>query len=323
VTVRVLYLTGWLRTGSTLLGNVLGELPGVAHAGELHYLWRNGVLRTGTNSLCGCGRDLRDCALWARAIGEVAAPARQVAAWQDGLLRTRHTRARLAEARGRAAPADGVGPVLDVMAALYGAVAGHGGGRRLVVDGSKYPAEAAALLGRRDLDVRVLHVVRDPRATAFSYRRAKGYIDPRGPAESSAYWLAFNLASDLVGAAAAGRYLRIRHEDLAARPRDVVAEVMRFAGLDGEPPVDAAGRVRLGGNHTVTGNPDRLSRGTVTIRTDERWRAELPAPAAAVATAVAMPLLRRYGYPLVARRSGGGRGARRGGREPYAAAGRR
>ncbi|HEX6470908.1 MAG TPA: sulfotransferase [Streptosporangiaceae bacterium] len=319
--VRVLYLTGWLRTGSTLLGNVLGELPGVAHVGELHYLWRNGVLRTGTNSLCGCGDDLLDCALWARALGEVAAPAAQVVAWQRGLLRTRHTRARLAEARG-AEPADGVGEVLDVMAALYRVVAGRGGGGRLVVDGSKYPAEAAALLGRRDLDVRVLHVVRDPRATALSYRRAKGYIDPRGPADSSGYWLAFNLASDLVGAAAAGRYLRIRHEDLAARPRGVVAQVMRFAGLDGEPPVDAAGRVALGGNHTVTGNPDRLARGTVTIKPDERWRAELPVPAKVVATAVAAPLLRRYGYPLIGRSPAGGRAARRGGPDRHAATGR-
>jgi hypothetical protein len=270
--VRVLYVTGWLRTGSTLLGNVLGELPRVAHAGELHYLWRNGVLRTGTNSLCGCGKDLLDCSVWAQVLGEVTVPARQVLAWQRDLMRTRHTCVRLKEARGRAAPADGVEPMLGLMAGIYRAVAAYGGGGRLVVDGSKYPAEAAALLGRRDLDVRVLHVVRDPRATALSYRRAKGYIDARGPAESSGYWVAFNLASDLVGAAAdpPDRYLRIRHEDLAARPREVVAEVMRFAGLDDEPPVDAAGQVRLGVNHTVTGNPDRLARGTVTIRRDER-----------------------------------------------------
>jgi hypothetical protein len=298
VGVRVLYLTGWLRTGSTLLGNVLGELPEVAHVGELHYLWQNGVLRTGTNSLCGCGKDLLDCSVWTQVLGEVSVPARQVVAWQRDLLRTRHTHARLAEARGHAAPAPGVEAALELMVALYRAVAAHGGGGRLIVDGSKFPAEAAALLGRRDLDVRVLHVVRDPRATALSYRRAKVYIESRGPAESSGYWLAFNLSSDLVGATAE-RYLRIRHEDLAARPRDVIADVMRFAGLDDDPPVDGAGTARLGVNHTVTGNPDRLTRGTVTIRPDERWRTELPIRATAVATAVAAPLLRRYGYPLI------------------------
>jgi hypothetical protein len=173
------------------------------------------------------------------------------------------------------------------------------GGERLVVDGSKYPAEAASLLGRTDLDVRVLHIVRDPRATAFSYKRAKDYIDPMSPSRSSGFWTAFNLASELVGREAGDRYLRVRHEDLCARPRETVTEVMRFAGLDGPPPVDAAGRVLLGPNHTVTGNPDRLVNGAAVIRADERWRTGLTRREIAAATATALPLLWRYGYPLV------------------------
>jgi hypothetical protein len=294
---RVLYLTGWLRTGSTLLGNVLGELPGVLHVGELHYLWRNGVLRTGSNSVCGCGKDLLDCPMWSAvlAAADVAAP--RMEAGQQAVLRTRHTLARRREARGTTATAPGVTAVLDRRAAIYRDLAGRGGARA-VVDSSKYPAEAAALLGRTDIDVRVLQLVRDPRATAYSYQRSKDYIDAMSPGRSTAYWLAFNLASGLSCDAGPERYLRIRHEDLAAHPRQVVAEVMSFAGLDGDPPVDQTGTARLGANHTVTGNPDRLSHGTVVIRPDERWRTGLPWPAAAVASAIAAPLLHRYGYPL-------------------------
>jgi len=33
--VAVLYVTGWCRSGSTVLGNILAEVPGVFHAGEL------------------------------------------------------------------------------------------------------------------------------------------------------------------------------------------------------------------------------------------------------------------------------------------------
>jgi Sulfotransferase family len=298
----ILYITGWMRSGSTLLGNVLGELPGVLHVGELHYLWRNGVLNAGSNASCGCGADLTECGIWSSVLGAsrpaMAAAARQMVALQDALLRTRHTRARLAEARGRARPAQGVDEATGRTAAIYQQLAQHGG-KRLIVDGSKYPAEAAALLGRADLDVRVLHMVRDPRATAFSYQRAKAYIEPMSPARSSAYWSAFNLASELVGGAAAGRYLRIRHEDLCRRPRQVLAEVMRFAGLSGEPPADEAGRVALGLNHTVTGNPDRLQHGDAVIRSDERWRTGLSRAQIAAATAPALPMLARYGYPLL------------------------
>ncbi|GAA1739653.1 sulfotransferase [Luedemannella helvata] len=300
---RVLYLTGWLRSGSTMLGNVLGELPGVLHVGELHYLWRNGVLSDGTNSSCGCGRDLTDCDLWSTALGgghDVAVrveTARRTVALQQSLLRTRHTRARLAEVRG-AARAPGLDEVVGQTAGIYRLLAGRGG-ERLIIDGSKYPAEAATLLGRSDLDVRVLHIVRDPRPTAYSYQRAKEYIDPMSPARSSGYWTAFNLASEAVGRQAGDRYLRVRHEDLCARPRETVAEVMRFAGLDGPPPVDGAGRVLLTANHTVTGNPDRLVNGAAVIRADERWRTGLTRAQVAAATAPALPLLTRYGYPLV------------------------
>ncbi|MGN9840985.1 sulfotransferase [Nonomuraea sp. H19] len=299
---RVLYITGWMRCGSTLLGNVLGELPGVLHAGELHYLWRNGVLGAGTNSTCGCGSAVTACGLWSRVIAAGGdgrhETARRMVRAQRALLRTRHTRARLAESRGTAERAPGLDATVGRTAAIYRKLAGLGGDR-LVVDGSKYPAEAAALLGRTDLDVRVLHVVRDPRPTAYSYKRAKDYIDPMSPARSSGYWTAFNIASELIGRAHPGRYLRVRHEDLCRDPRRVVGAVMRFAGLDGEAPVDETGRVALGRNHTVTGNPDRLSKGEAVIRADERWRAGLTVREIAAATGPALPLLTRYGYPLL------------------------
>ncbi|MFG2063921.1 sulfotransferase [Micromonospora sp. NPDC048871] len=305
---RVLYLTGWLRSGSTMLGNVLGELPGVLHVGELHYLWRNGVLTDGTNSSCGCGRTLTDCDLWASALGgghHTAVrvdSARRTLRLQGSLLRTRHTPARLREVR-RGVRNPEVDEVVGQTADIYRLLADRGG-ERLIIDGSKYPAEAATLLGRSDLDVRVLHIVRDPRPTAFSFLKAKEYIDPMSPARSSGFWTAFNLASELVGRQAGERYLRVRHEDLCARPQETIDEVMRFAGLAGPSPVDAAGRVVLHPNHTVTGNPDRLVSGATVIRGDDRWRTGMTPAQIAVATAPALPLLARYGYPLVPRTEG-------------------
>jgi hypothetical protein len=41
--VAVLYVTGRCRSGSTVLGNVLAEMPGVFHAGELRFLWQTGA----------------------------------------------------------------------------------------------------------------------------------------------------------------------------------------------------------------------------------------------------------------------------------------
>jgi Sulfotransferase family len=300
--MRVLYITGWCRSGSTILGNLLGELPGVLHAGELSFLWRNGVLRSGTNDLCGCGTPLARCPLWAAVIRRVAGPepavlASGLAEGQRRYLRTRHACARLAEVAGRRPVPGGVTAMLDQMAATYRAIAAETG-CALVVDSSKYPAEAAALLGRPDIDLRILHLVRDPRATAHSWRKAKAYIPAMRTASSTRYWLAANLTSDLIGRVAAGRYLRLRYEDFAAAPAASLTAVQRLAGVPGPPPVAGDGTAVLGVNHTVTGNPVRLARGPVRIRPDDAWRRELPAAPALLATVLAAPALARYGYPL-------------------------
>jgi hypothetical protein len=299
--VAVLYVTGWCRSGSTLLGNLLGELPGVVHVGELHYLWRNGVLGLGTNTQCGCGEPVAACVLWrtvlARVAGDApAAVAEEVLRCQRTLLRTRHTGARLAEATRHRPPAPGVTAAIDRMVDVYRAIQDTTAAR-LVVDSGKFPAEAAALVGRSDIDLRVLHLVRDPRASAHSWRKPKAYIPSMGVPRSTAYWTAFNAASDRVGRALpAGGYRRLRYEDFTARPHESMAALLAWCGLTADPPVARDGTATLGVNHTVTGNPDRLRRGPVRVRPDDAWRSALPNRHLAVATLLAAPLLRRYGY---------------------------
>ncbi|WP_433324856.1 sulfotransferase [Spirillospora sp. CA-294931] len=294
--MKILYITGWCRTGSTLLGNLLAEPEGVAHVGELAYLWNNGVLRDGTNSTCGCGKDLRDCPVWSGTLtGEAAA--RDQVRRHDLHLRTRHTRARLAEARQRKPKSPQVVRTLRHKADLYAKIARILDADTLI-DSSKFPAEAAALCGLPDLDVRVLHLVRDPRATAHSWRRAKDYIPPMSVTRSTAYWTAFNLASDRIGIAFPDRYLRVRYEDFTAHPARTLATISAWAELPAAPAITPEGTATLGENHTVTGNPDRLRRGEIRIRLDDAWTRDLPPKEATISTALALPLLAKYGYPL-------------------------
>ncbi|MGZ3145394.1 sulfotransferase [Lentzea chajnantorensis] len=305
--MRVLYVTGMMRCGSTMIGNVLNETPHAVHVGELHYLWRNGILTRGTNSSCGCGEPLTGCPVWSQVLAEEVAADRHVAeaveAVQATRLRARHTPLRLAESLGPLHTPPDVRWVTGVTTELYRAAA-RAAGAEVVVDSSKYPAEAAALLGRDDLDVRVLHVVRDARATAHSYRKDKSYVTRMSAARSTGYWSAVNAASDLLALAGHDRYLRVRHEDFSARPDEVIGEVMAFAGIPGSVPVTAGGTVELGVNHTVTGNPDRFHHGQVLIKADGRWRTDLPWKPRAFTTAAAAPQLVRYGYPVRAGREG-------------------
>lgn len=296
--MRVVYVTGWCRSGSTLLGNILGEAPGVIHVGELRYLWSNGVAASGTNSSCGCGRRLTECPLWSRVLAESAPDGLEQAAewWRRAharRLRTRHAVRHWATHRLPATPA--ARKTAEAMSDLYTTIA-RCSGAEVVVDTAKYPAEVALLAARTDIDLRVVHLVRDPRAVAASWRTPKAYIPAMSPGRSTAYWTGFNLASELVGRLVPGAFRTITYEDLCTEPAATVAAVMELAAITGANPVRPDGTVSLGDNHTVTGNPDRLERGVRRIRPDLRWHHDLPAGERRTVELLARPLLRRYRY---------------------------
>lgn len=293
MSLTVLYITGWCRSGSTVLGNVLAEVPGVVHVGELRFLWLNGVCGRGSNDQCGCGLALTECTLWAKVLEDVrpsertlAEHARDVVSWQAA-CRTRHTWSVL-----RRPPAN---PWPATLAATYRAIAAQTGAR-VIVDSSKFASDAA-LLPHLGLTPAYVHLIRDPRAVAWSWLQPKRYTGRRGALDSTWHWTGFNLAAEAVGRSRKGASLTMRYEDLTRSPRAAVGAVLDLIGVGAaDNPVAADGTVELGGNHTVTGNPNRFERGRIAIAEDLRWPAGLPARDRTLTTALALPLMRRYGY---------------------------
>jgi hypothetical protein len=78
--------------------------------------------------------------------------------------------------------------------------------------------------------------------------------------------------------------------------------VSRIAALAGEPDAELPfvddRTVELGTNHTVSGNPGRFRTGPVTLRLDDEWVANQAAGDRWATTALALPMLLRYRYPL-------------------------
>src|SRR3954466_8311379 len=58
---RVLSIVGPGRSGTTILGNILGEVQGITNAGELRWLWRRGLME---QRPCGCGLPPVECPRW-------------------------------------------------------------------------------------------------------------------------------------------------------------------------------------------------------------------------------------------------------------------
>jgi len=104
-----------------------------------------------------------------------------------------------------------------------------------------------SFLARALPGMRFLHVVRDGRDVAFSKNQnqprkhadvflGSNSAQPDAPPRAIELWSAVNVEAAAAGERdLAGRYRWIRYEDLCADPERVIADVLAFFGLDGDP----------------------------------------------------------------------------------------
>lgn len=312
---RVIYLAGLGRSGSTLIERLLGEVPGVCALGEVVHLWRRGLVK---DERCGCGLPFAACPFWQR-VGEAGFggwvtvdPERVVR------LRAEVDRNRFAPLMAGPALPHGFRRALHEYVGYYQRLyqaASDVTGCEAIVDSSKHPSLAFCLY-RAGVDVRVVHVVRDSRAVAYSWATrvarpdaaTETYMRQLRPLSTATQWSSQNAVMHLLPATGAP-VLRVRYEDVARSPIAALREIAAFAAVDSD---DSALRflsqdgadfwADLRPAHTVSGHRTRFTTGRVAIRPDDRWRTALPAAQRRLVTAASFPLLARYGYvPLTGR----------------------
>jgi hypothetical protein len=303
-TVRVLYIAGWGRSGSTILGNILGQVEGHFFGGELRYLSDRGWNK---NDRCGCGERFRECPFWREVLQEVDPDDLEVLRLLSAdVVRTRQIPSLLLGGNL------GLGAarqqrVTRALRNVYSRIR-EVSGADVIVDSSKSPIYARVLETTPGIRIVIVHLVRDPRATSFSWQRVKfdpagnRYMHRHGPAMVAGLWLIWNLAVELRWGATGtpARYVRIRYEDFAAEPYRAVGYALGLLGSTNHPTSSAAGRsVEFGISHSVSGNPVRLQRGPIEISPDTEWRLGMKPTAKALITSATLPLLLHYRYPLL------------------------
>jgi hypothetical protein len=303
--VRVLYIGGTGRTGSTLLTRLLGQYDQFFAAGELAFLWR--FLETGK---CGCGRPLRECPVWEGILKEAYGGPAGVDPLEMTRLRQRFNSTYLP-----LMITPGIsnhllkrcGDFPQTVERLYHGIA-KATGCRVIVDSSKEPHYSYILRSTGSLDVFFLHLVRDPRAIAYSWKENRktesglstdALMENRNAFVSSAFYDVSNVAAEIMWKSRPDRYKFLRYEDFLADPEKTIRSIGSFVGEDIDPTqVLTNDQLTLGELHIAWGNPNRFDRGQVTLRKDETWRSRMSQRRRLAVTALTSPVAARYGYPL-------------------------
>ena len=297
----VLYIAGSGRSGSTLVERTIGAIVGFADVGELIDLCRRVAPH---DERCGCGRPFGRCPFW-KAVGEHA-----FGGWNPELLsemhdlqrhvaRQRHL-PRLLSPRARGESfSTALARYTDLYDALYRAIS-RAADARVIVDASKWPAQAVALASD-GLDLRVVHLVRDPRGVANSLAKSdvqRPHVEGRtdlmshsSPAESAVRWTLTQREIGLLGRLGVP-LAHLQYEDFVRSPRESVLSTLFELDI----PVTSSqlghinlNRLTLTSSHGLSGNPLRFREGEIALRADEQWRTQMSRGDRLLVSALTLP----------------------------------
>jgi len=303
--IKVLYIGGSSRTGSTLFDRLLGQIDGYFSVGELRHIWERGL---GENQLCGCGTPLKECEFWRAVVGEAFGglqnvDAKEILSLKRSVDHWRHI-PRLLFNRKTARFGQQLAAYKKILSQLYRAIQ-KVSGCRVIVDSSKYPSHGVILNSMPDIDLYPVHLVRDSRAVAFSWQ--KKWLKPEitwkrepmpnyNPFLCASEYIVMNLSLRIFKHIN-DRYFFLYYEDLANNPQQMVIQTLENLGLPYPAlPFINDHTIFLKPNHTVSGNPMRFKQGVIEIKPDIDWKMKMKRGQRSLVTTLTFPLLYNYGY---------------------------
>lgn len=280
-TIKVVYIVGEFRSGSTLLAVLLGSHPKVFAAGELAHLWS---LSSNTTMRCSCGSHPLECPFWS------AVDSRNDAYASPSTVKGKRTR--LAEVKDLFSLALHRlvvnGPSLETLRLEHECLVSIADVSQcpIIVDSSKDLARGLLYqLMQKDLvDVVYVHLVRDGRAVTWSLNRSQRPVlatreEPArnlGVSIAALGWVARNLLSAILFNYSREHYVRVRYEDLLTAPNRELEKIGRRLGIDlSAVAKNVSGQSLIFPGHVLAGN--RMSRRQyIRPRLDSEWESEMP-----------------------------------------------
>jgi hypothetical protein len=302
--IPLVYIAGISFCGSTLLAIVLNSHPDVVSVGEMGPSERFGD----AGYMCSCGRRIVECEFFA---GVRIRMAEMGVDFDPGDMRLRHNYSvgQVVERLSyrtfsvpvlntvRDAVRDALPPIhrrIDECARRnesFMRACLDVSGKKIFLDATKH-ADRIPFLTRMNVDLKVIHLVRDPRGFLHSARK---YDETNAERAARDFVRGHDEIEFHLKKLPRERWTRVNYETLCSDPGPRFDELAAFMG---------AGPMRLPDDYRaqdyhVIGNRSRLRKdGRTQIRVDEKWRETLSRADLDTVAAIAGPRARRYGYSI-------------------------
>ncbi len=281
--LRVVFIAGAGFSGSTLLEESLSQVDGCVSIGGLHPLFEH----YWPMMICECGKRHRVCEFWQGVLEDAYGDTDQQGAKRErarvlGKGFTAHSpRSALRHSKPKYSLRSAFRELGTLIEPVYRAVAARTGAQ-VIVDSSKAAPWGLSSLAAPGVELHVVHLIKDPRAFAYSNGQPHAFFypigsmtTPRGPIRSFGNWGLANLEAEYL-ARQVPNNMTVLYETLARRPEETLASIVAMLGVGGDralPIRDGKLTVDRPG-HAIGGNPRRPRHGVTSIEFDERWRTE-------------------------------------------------
>ncbi len=277
----VIYVMSDVRSGSTLLENILSKSDETVSVGEMALL-KNHILRTGPgvrwNWNCSCGLPPLECPFWSVVLQgiSVSDPHFNTAVqWNyrskkmfAGSIFSSFIRKKLAQLNQKQINQDTVTTNNQIYRNIFKKT-----GKEFIVDSSKDPVQAYLTYVNKpeDFDVKIINLRRDLRAIAAS--KSKWSVANNRKQKPLRKWLTNSLfykkiCAAVVQSTQSQDVVSISYEDLATHTQQQLDAVINVCGLK---PYKAPEYMVVEDDHTIAGTPQRFTKRPIAY--DGSWEA--------------------------------------------------
>lgn len=301
--MKIIYIMGAGHVGSTILDITISTQLYLESLGEISKFHQFGWVPD-ENRKCACGLSVYECSFWIQVRQKWADLIASDDAKRYLYLQKRFEGSRSGWVRllwNKYKPSSEFAEYLQGTEALYKAVQ-QISGSPILVDSSLTPRRAYGLTLNPNIDLYLIHLVRDGRGIIWSLMKPgkKTLTKKYTPAPSwrtTRYWISANLQSAWAfNHVKEDKRRMIRYEDFVTNPSMVLEKIGALVGEDLSSLVTGSTLIHPNQDrHTVGGNRIRMQK-DIRIKPDFAWLEQLPEKDRKLFWRMAGWLARQYGY---------------------------
>ncbi len=282
--IKVIYLMGMARSGGTIVGKILGQLENATFVGELRHLIKRGYKE---NSECSCGSKFNQCNYWNKIFKDTLLNNNQIDISNYIKIQESFDRTTMILKSFMIFFKEKVFNIKnnnyeiykDLNNKLYSNIS-KSFNAKIIVESSRYPSRALMLSRCKNLEVYIIHLVRDPRGVINSQlKKQQERIGRRSliALRNIFNWNITLLIGLLIQLIKNKKASFLSYENFITAPKESLNKILNEAKINSKtlPEISDANSVYIKPVHVFSGNENRFLSGETKIRQDVKWKMEL------------------------------------------------